>query len=392
MESGVVLMEPRKICIVTGTRAEYGLLKPVMDAITQNISLKLQIIVVGMHLSKSFGLTIDEIQKDGFYIDDKVDMLFDSDSNIAMAKGVGVGILGITQALDRLKPDIVVVLGDRSEALAATISASLSNIIVAHIHGGDRAKAGLDDYMRHAISKMSHIHFPATESSGDRIRKLGENPDNIFVAGAPGLDLIKQFTPLSKTALSSELGFDLSSEYILLVQHPVSTHSEQARSEIQETLSAVTDTQLPVVIIYPNSDPGGRAIIEEIKLAQLSCSRIKAFPSVSREKFLSLFANCKMLIGNSSAGIIESSLLKIPVINIGIRQEGREASTNVLNVNANKDEIAKAIEKVLYDKNFNLQVQSCSNPYGDGTTGYKIVAVLESITIDEKLRDKQITY
>jgi len=380
----------KKICVLTGTRAEYGLLKPVMKAIKKN-GMELSLIVTGMHLSKEFGYSVNEIIEDGFKIEKRVEMNPKEDTGFSMAQSVGNGINEISKALKEINPDIFLVLGDRIEPLAGTITAAYMNIPIAHIHGGDSARAGLDESVRHAITKFSHIHFPATKKSAERIIKMGENPKNVFIVGAPGLDAIFTTNFLSKAELEKKFNIDLSKPLIIMLQHSVTTEIEKAGKQVQETLEAIKELGYQTIIIYPNSDAGGREIIEQIKKYE-NLNFIKIYKNLVHDEYLSLLRNASVLVGNSSSGIIESASFKLPVVNIGTRQEGRERSSNVIDAPHDKKLIVKAIEKALLDRSFRNRVKKCKNIYGDGKTGERIAKILNEIKIDKKLLQKKISY
>jgi len=381
----------KKVCVITGTRAEYGLLKPVMKAIKASRHLELLLLVSSMHLAKEFGRSVDLIRYDGFKIDFSVSMNPEIDEASAMARSIGRGIIGMTQAFTQKRPDIILLLGDRIEALAAAIAGAYMNIPVAHIHGGDISKAGLDESARHAITKLAHIHFPATLKSRDRIVKMGENPKYVHLVGAPGLDSILKEPLLSRSRIKEEYGIDVDQPFIMVLQHPVTTQVDQAAKQIKETLSAVKKIGLPAYIIYPNSDAGGRAMIKEIKKACRSNS-FRAFRNMPHQLYLSLLKYAAVLVGNSSSGIIESSSFKLPVVNIGIRQEGRERSTNVIDAPHQTKAIGRAIREALYDERFKGQMLKCRNPYGAGCASQKIIKVLNTIKLNKALLQKQITY
>jgi len=376
---------------VTGTRAEYGLLKDLMKEIKKSESFSLQIIVTGMHLSPLFGSTIQEIKKDGFKISSKIKMTPQKDTLGMMARSIGEGIIGITSSLERLKPDIVIILGDRVEALSAAISAAYMNIAIAHIHGGDVSRAGLDEYARHAITKISHIHFPATKKSGQRIIKMGEDKKRVFVVGAPGIDSILNEKIIAPKKIAEKYNIDLAKPIILMLQHPVTTETKESFFQAKETMEAVQEIGYQAIIIYPNADAGGRAMINVIKKYK-KYPFIKIYKNIPRLDFLSLMKNCSVMIGNSSAGIIESPSFCIPVVNIGLRQEGRERAKNIIDVNHNKNEIKKAIKKAIFEQKFRTNIKKCRNPYGNGMASKKIVDILSKIKIDKKLLQKKLTY
>lgn len=381
----------RKVVVVTGTRAEYGILYPVLKAIEANPELKLSLVVTGMHLSHEFGYTVGDIEKDGFPIYARVDMLLSSDTPGAMAKSIGLGIIGMAQAWEHLKPDVILVLGDRVEPLAAAVSGAYMNIPVAHIHGGDSTRGGLDESARHAITKFAHIHFPATNKSAERIVKMGEDEWRVHVVGSPALDSILNEPLLSPRALAKKFELDLSRLLILVVQHPVTTQVDEAPKQMRETLEAIVDIGYPTVLVYPNSDAGGRRMIELIKEFE-EFPFIKTFKSLPRREYLSLMKAASVMVGNSSSGIVEAPSFGLPVTNIGIRQEGRERGKNVIDVGHDRREIAQAVEKALKDKQFLSEVIKCENPYGDGKASHRIAEALSKIEITPRLLRKRITY
>ena len=382
----------RKITVVTGTRAEYGILYPVLKEVEAKPGLELSLVVTGAHLSHEFGYTVKEIEDDGFSIDARVDMLLSDDSLESMAKAVGLGILGMARAWGQSKPDIIVVLGDRVEPLAAAIAGAYMNIPLAHIHGGDSPRGGLDEYARHAITKLTHIHFPATKVSAERIIKMGEDEWRVHVVGSPALDVILNEPLISSEVLAKKLGLDSSRPLILLVQHPLTTEVENAAGQMRETLRAIVEAGYPAIAMYPNSDAGGRRMIEVIKEYETRYPFIKALKSLPRREYLSLMKAASVLVGNSSSGIIDAPSLGLPVVNIGTRQEGRERGRNVIDVGHSKSEVTRAIEKALTDGDFLEEVKQCQTPYGDGKAGQRIAEILSKIKITPELIQKKITY
>lgn len=380
----------KKIAVITGTRAEYGILKPVLSEIDKHPDLDLSLVVIGMHLLKEFGYTIKEIEKDGFKIEAKIEGLYDEDSRIDMAKSIGKGIIKLSEALDKVKPDILLLLGDRGEMLAGAIAATYMNILIAHIHGGE-VSGNVDEPVRHAITKLAHIHFSATKESVNRIIKMGEDPSNVFVVGAPGLDTILNENLIGPAELSKKYNLDLSKPILLVVQHPVTTEVEDAPDQIRETLEALSELKYQTILIYPNADAGGRKMIEMIKKYE-KYPFIKTFKSIPHKEYLSLMKIASVMVGNSSSGIIEAPSFGLPVINIGSRQEGRERAENVIDVDYDKEQIKTAIKKALYDKTFKEKVKNCKNPYGDGKAGARIADILSKIKIDKKLLQKRLTY
>ncbi|UUX92257.1 UDP-N-acetylglucosamine 2-epimerase [Methanoplanus endosymbiosus] len=386
-------MAKRKICVVTGTRAEYGLLKPIIKRIKQDTDLSLQLVVTGTHLLPEYGNTIDLIYQDGFTINAKVPVVIAGDNKEVLPHSIGHGIIGFSQVFEILKPDIVLVLGDRYEIFAAAVAASYSGKVLAHIHGGDKLRGGFDEYTRHAITKISHIHFAATEKSAERIIKLGEIPENVFVVGSPSIETIKSTDFLSKDDLCEKLDLDNNLGIMLFVLHPISTSPESAAKEIDIVLDSIIDFNFQIVLIYPNVDPGSKQIINAIEgYSYKYPEKIKIFKNLPHKDYLNVMKIADIMIGNSSSGIIESSAFKIPVINIGHRQEGRESSENVINVNYSKEDILKSIEKCLYDEEFMNKVNNCLNPYGEGNTSIIISNVLKELNIEPNLFSKNITY
>lgn len=380
----------RKVAVVTGTRAEYGILRPVLKAIERNPRLDLALIATGMHLSREFGYTIEEIKKDGFRIDAKVKILHAEDTGAAMAKSIGECVWKITEALTRIKPNFLVLLGDRGETLAGAVAATYIGIPIAHIHGGD-VSGSVDDSVRHAITRLAHIHFPATQRSANRIIKMGEDPSRIFVVGAPALDTILNERLPKPAELSKKYGLDLSEPILLVLQHSVVTGADEAADQIKETLNAIVELKHQTILIYPNADAGGRRMIKVIKKYE-KYPFIKSYKSIPYIDYLGLMKIVSLMVGNSSSGIIEAPSFHLPVVNISTRQEGREGSTNVIDVGYKEREIVKAIKKALYDEKFKAKVKKCRNPYGGGKAGIRIAEILSKVKITPKLIQKRIFY
>ena len=384
--------DTRNILILTGTRAEYGLLRSSMEAIRDYDNLSLTIVATGMHLSTKHGLTVEDIREDGFTVDREVLMQLDADSGAAMSKSLGVGVIGMTDAFETLEPDVVLLLGDRDEALAGALAATHMNIPVAHIHGGDSMTgAVIDDSIRHAITKFAHLHFPASELSAERIRKMGEEDWRITISGAPGLDdvIAGQFDDPDEVLHDNDL--DTSRPLFLVVQHPVTTQPERAGQQMKVTLDAIEAFDAQVVIIYPNSDAGADRIIDEIESREFS-QPVRTFRSLPRDEYLALMNAADVMIGNSSSGIIEAPTFDLPVVDIGPRQEGRERADNTLSVSSEMEVIRNAISKCLEDKDFIQQVESCSNPYDYGGAGERIATRLADIDNLDDLIIKRLTY
>jgi UDP-hydrolysing UDP-N-acetyl-D-glucosamine 2-epimerase len=380
----------RKIMITTGTRSEYGLLRPLLFEINKSKKLDLKLIVAGMHLSKQHGYTINEIMRDGFKISGKVEMIPQGNSNYDMALALSSGIKQFSVILRKIKPEINIILGDRDEAFASSIAAFHMNIPNAHIHGGDKSKAGIDEYIRHAITKISNIHFAASKKSSIRIKKLGENPKYIFFTGSPGIDEIFQHKITATIDLEKKYNLKFNGDEILLLQHPITTQSEKSLNEITITLNAIKKLKKTTIVIFPNSDAGHQEIFNSIKNYAKKYPFLKIYPSIPRSDYLGLLENCGVLVGNSSSGIIEGGYFKIPIINIGSRQKDREGGSNVIDVDNSTSKIFNAIKKGLILKKKNKFKNNFI--YGRGTASTNIVNILEKIQLDEKLIQKQIHY
>jgi GDP/UDP-N,N'-diacetylbacillosamine 2-epimerase (hydrolysing) len=381
----------RKICIVTGSRSEYGLLKMTMKEIQNSKKLSLQVLATGMHLASDFGSTKKEIEKDGFRISAEVKSTPLKDTPETMAESIGRGIIGMARIFKKIKPDVVMVQGDRVEALSAAIAASYMQIAVAHTHGGDLSRAGLDEYARHAITKIAHIHFPATKKSAERIIKMGEDKKRVFVVGALGLDSILHERLPKREEIRKKYKLDSSKLFLLALQHSVTTEVKDAAKQIKETMEAIKELGYQTIVIYPNSDAGGRATIRVIERYR-KYPFIKIYKNIPHLEYLGLMKTASAMIGNSSSGIIEAPSFHLPVVNVGIRQEGRERAENVLDVGYNKEKIKAAIKKVLQDRRFTNRVKNCRNLYGNGRAGKRIAAILAKIKIDKNLFKKKLTY
>ena len=381
----------RLVAVITGTRAEYGLWKPVLERIEASPRLEGALVVTGMHLSPAFGMTVREIETDGFPIAARVDMLLQGDSMAAMGKSAGIGLYGLSQELERLQPEAVLILGDRLEAFAGAAAGLFSGAVVGHLHGGEVTEGGLDEYMRHAITKLSHLHFAATPKSRERILRLGEHPDCVFVTGTPGLDALMQYPALSRVDLSERLGMNVPETFLLIVQHPVSTHPETTGAEMNETLAACRATGLPAFLVYPNADAGHRGIIQAIQ-DQKESGWLTSFVTLRRPLFCNLLRQAKVLVGNSSSGMIDAPAYGTPVINIGERQKDRERGENVIDAPPERNAIAGALQKALHDEDFREQCRSTKNPYGDGHASERIVEILETADWDKARKCKRLPY
>lgn len=367
----------RRIAVITGARAEYGILQPVIDRLDYSPNIDARVVVTGMHLSPHHGLTRKDIERDGFRIAATVDMLLSSDTLAGMGKSVGIGIYGLCSELETLAPDVVLVLGDRIEAFAGAVAGLFCGSCVAHIHGGELTQGGVDEYLRHAITKLSHIHFAATELAKQRILHLGEHPEFVFHTGTPGLDALLRYKQFSDEDLSRAIGFTLPERYILVVQHPISTQSDSAAEEMNATLEALREVGLPVILAYPNADAGYSGMADVIRHYEGE-DWLRTYTHFPRDIYANLLRRAAVLVGNSSSGMIDSAAFGVPVVNIGDRQAGRERGANVLDAPPERDEIYQTVKRALEDTAFIEQARQAVNPYGDGTASLKIAAALET--------------
>jgi GDP/UDP-N,N'-diacetylbacillosamine 2-epimerase (hydrolysing) len=372
----------RKICVVTSSRADYGLLKLVMRGIQEDSGLTLQVIATGAHLSPFHGLTIGEIEADGFEVDRKVECLSKSDSSIAIADATSRALSGCAKALDELKPDLVLVLGDRFEIFAASTAALLARIPIAHIHGGETTAGAYDEAFRHSITKMSSTHFVATEEYGKRTIQLGENPDTVFVVGGLGVDAIKKLKLMTKNEVEKELGFKFDAKSLLVTFHPATLEYQSPREQIGELLAALSERpDTTLIFTMPNADTGGREIMGEIQDFVGRHSNAYGFHSLGQQLYLSCMNIVDGVVGNSSSGILEAPTLKVGTLNIGSRQLGRVQAESVINVAPRKRDIDLALSR-LFSPDFKSIVRTCKNPYGDGESSVRILKVLRELSLD----------
>jgi len=371
---------PRKICIVTGARAEYGLLYWLMKEIADDSELQLQVVATGMHLSPEFGLTYRQIEADGFTIDAKVEMLLSSDSAVGIAKSMGLGVIGFADALDRLKPDILVVLGDRFEILAAAQAALVSRIPIAHIHGGETTEGAFDEGIRHAISKMAQWHFVAAEPYRKRVVQMGESPDRVFNYGAPGLDQLSTLAWLERKDLEAALQIQLATPLFLVTYHPVTLAAGNPEEPMAELLNALEAfPEATVIFTYPNADTGGRVLIECIdRFVAQNQKRARAFISLGQQRYLSLMREADVVIGNSSSGLTEAPALKKATVNIGDRQKGRLKASSVIDAAENSQDITQAIQLALSEE-FRGNLAETVSLYGLGSVSQKIKTTLKAV-------------
>ena len=378
------LFELRKIAIITGTRAEFGLLRPLIDIIESNDDYDLQLVVTAMHLSPEFGYTISEIEKANYRISKKVECVLSSDSAVGVSKSVGLALIGFADALDSLSPDFVFILGDRSEMLAAATAAMFANIPIGHIHGGDTTEGAYDEGIRHAITKMSYLHFASTEVYRKRIIQLGEAPERVFNVGAISLDSIKNLRLLSRADVEKSLDIKLARKNVLITYHPVTLEKESAKEQFQTILNALDtlkNTQL--IFTHANSDKDGRLINHMIEdFVQRKCDKAVSFKSLGQLRYLSALQYVDFVIGNSSSGIVEVPYFNVPTINVGDRQKGRLAPQSVINCSSEKDSILAAIQQA-FDPEFKKEITHQKQIYGRGNTSELILKIIKEISTED---------
>ncbi|MFA6013577.1 MAG: UDP-N-acetylglucosamine 2-epimerase [Gallionellaceae bacterium] len=376
----------RKICVVTGTRAEYGLLYWLMKEIQADVNLELQLIVTGMHLSPEFGLTYKEIEKE-FSINKKIEMLLSSDTSIGLSKSMGLAQISFAEAYEELHPDLVVLLGDRYEIFSASSAAMIARIPIAHIHGGETTEGAFDEAIRHSITKMSHLHFTGTEEYRQRVIQLGEEPHRVFNFGAPGLDNIRKLHLLSKAEFERSIGFSLGKRNLLVTFHPVTLELSTAKDQFQQLLSALdslSDTK--IVFTKANADTDGRIINSMIdSYVSANSSKAIAFTSLGQLRYLSALQHVDAVVGNSSSGLSEAPSFKIGTVNIGDRQKGRIKAGSVIDCLPERSDILSAFQR-LYSAEFQIKLKAVRNPYGEGGASKKIFDVLCSYPLSSLLK------
>ena len=379
-------MYKRKICIITGTRADYGLLYWLMKEIQGDPDLELQLVATGMHLSPEFGLTYRIIEQDGFEIAARVEMLLSSDTAVSITKSIGLGVIGFADALDLLRPDILVVLGDRFEIFAAAQAAMISKIPIAHIHGGEKTEGAFDEFMRHAITKMAQIHFTATEQYRRRVIQMGEMPERVLNYGAPGLDNIKKLKLLTKTSFEKKINFKLGEISFLITYHPATLSDAKPAESFNELLKAIDCLpEARIIFTKGNADTDGRIINQMIDAyAQKNASRVKVFTSMGQLLYLSAMKNVDLVIGNSSSGLLEAPYLKKPVVNLGDRQKGRLRAASIIDCREQERAIVSAIKKGLSPE-FQSQMKNFSSPYGLLGASARIKKYLKKVSLQNIL-------
>lgn len=376
----------KKICVVTGSRAEYGLLRWVLEGIKNSKLLDLQIIVTGTHLLPDFGSTVNSILSDGFKINKTIDILLSSDTPVGITKSMGLGLIGFAEALNDLMPDLLLVLGDRFEIFTAVNAALLARIPIAHIHGGESTEGAIDEAIRHSITKMSHIHFVASRTYKNRVIQLGEHPNTVYNVGGLGIDNLIKLNLLDKNSLEKAIQFKLKKTNLLITFHPVTLENNTSKNQMNELLNSLADLkETGLIFTMPNSDTDSKVIFEMIQNFVKENTNAKVFPSLGQLKYLSCIKYVDAVIGNSSSGLIEVPHLRKPTINIGDRQKGRLKADTVIDCKPTRLSINKAINKAL-SNDFKSKIKDCINPYGNGGGSAKIVKIIEGYNLIDILK------
>ena len=383
----------KRIGIMTGTRAEYGLLKSLMQEINKDNDLELYLIVSGMHLSPEFGMTYKEIEGDGFQINAKVEMLLSSDSPAGISKSIGLGVIGFADEFQRADLDMLILLGDRYEALSAAISAMVMRIPIAHLHGGELTEGAIDEGIRHSITKMSYLHFTSTEQYRNRVIQLGENPERVFYVGALGVENIKKINLMTKEELERSIHFEIDENTVIVTYHPVTLENNTVEEQFLNLLKVLDrNPKIRMIFTKANADTNGRIVNELIdKYAAQNSERACAFMSLGQKRYLSALKYCRIVIGNSSSGIIEAPSFGKPIINIGDRQKGRICADSVINCGYTQQEIQQAMETAL-TKEFENKASNCRNPYEKENTAANIISVIKDYLLNDKIKLKKGFY
>lgn len=376
----------KKICVVTGTRAEYGLLRWVMEGMRQSSELELQLIATGMHLSPEFGMTVEAIEADGFTIDRRVEMLLSSDTAVGITKSMGLGMIGFADALAELKPDLLLVLGDRYEIFAAAASAMIARVPIAHLHGGETTEGVFDEAIRHSITKMSHLHFVAAEEYRRRVIQLGEQPEHVFNVGGLGVDSILRLKLLSRDELEEALGFKLAVRNLLITFHPVTLECGNSAQQVDELLAALSELRdTGLIFTMPNADTDGRVLFRKIEDFCARHPQARAYTSLGQVRYLSCIKHVDGVVGNSSSGLAEVPSFKKGTINIGDRQRGRLRAESVIDCQPERKFISRAISK-LYNSAFHASLAKVENPYGSGGASEAILSILKDQSYESLLK------
>lgn len=375
-----------RVCVVTGARAEFGLLRRLMDEIRSCDALELQLIATGMHLSPEFGLTYREIENAGFSIDARIEMLVSADTPSAVTKSMGLGLIGLADVYARLSPHLIVILGDRFEILCAAVAAMIAGIPIAHLHGGESTEGAFDEAIRHAVTKMSHLHFVATDEYKRRVIQLGENPRHVFVVGGLGIDAIKHMNFLTREQLEEAIDIRLGPRNLLVTFHPVTLDKQSSAEQMQELLLALADLQdTHLIFTMPNADPGGHELKAMVSSFVASRRNAWSFDALGQLKYLSCMKFVDGIVGNSSSGIIEAPSFGVGTIDIGSRQRGRLRAASVIHCDPTREKIANALQRLFSDE-FQDSLAQTVNPYGDGGASARIVEIIAKQPLDGLLR------
>lgn len=376
----------KRICVVTGTRAEYGLLRWLMEGIRQSPKLALQVIATGAHLSPEFGLTYRDIEADGFVIDRKVEMLLSSDTPSGVTKSMGVAMIGFADAFAELRPDLVLVLGDRYEIFSAAAAATIARIPVAHLHGGETTEGAFDEALRHSITKMAHLHFVAAEAYRRRVIQLGEDPARVFLVGGLGIDNVLKLEFLDRAALESALDFKLGPKNLLVTFHPATLEEGAAAGQMDELLAALDTLQdTHLIFTMPNADTEGRALSRQLEAYAAGRPNAKVYASLGQLRYLSAIAQVDAVVGNSSSGLAEVPSFRKATVNIGDRQKGRLKAQSVIDCAADRESIRAALAQA-YSADFQASLSNVRSPYGDGGASQKILHILENHDFSDSLK------
>ncbi|WP_143315072.1 UDP-N-acetylglucosamine 2-epimerase [Clostridium sp. HBUAS56017] len=378
------------IGVVTSTRAEYGLLKPIILALKKYFDVK--VIATGTHLSNEFGMTAKMIEEDGVIIDEKVEILLSSDTNVGICKSMGLAMISFGELFERSKFDALLVLGDRYEIFSIAAAANVSQIPIFHMYGGETTEGAFDEAFRHSISKMSYLHFTSTKEYRSRVIQLGENPARVFHVGAIGIENIKKMKLMDKNQLEKSIEFVLDKPFFLVTFHPATLEKNSAKFQFKELLEALSEYKyMKIIFTKANSDTNGRIINDMIDDYVANNENCIEFTSMGQVRYLSAMKYCIAVIGNSSSGIIEAPSFKIPTINIGDRQKGRIQGESIINCNPEKNEIVRGINKAI-SKEFNKNIENINNPYGDGEVSNKVLEIIKKVMIEEDIELKKVFY
>jgi UDP-hydrolysing UDP-N-acetyl-D-glucosamine 2-epimerase len=378
----------RSIGLATTSRADYGIYRPLLDAIQNDPELRLRLLVSGMHLSPEYGLTVREIEGDGYEIAERVEVLIASDTAEAISKSMGLGVISFAQVFSRWRPDILIVLGDRFEMHAIALAALPFKIPIAHLSGGELTEGAIDDVLRHSLTKLSHLHFVSTQEYAHRVIQLGEEPWRVVVSGEPGLDNVRTLKLLSRSEIEARFEVQIDRPFLLVTYHPVTLEYEQTEWQIDELLAALLKTRLPVIFTWPNADMGNQIIRAKLEqfVAANSSSRLVA--NFGIQAYFSVMNLAAAMVGNSSSGIVEASSFQLPVVNVGTRQHGRVRPRNVIDVGYGRDQIAAGIQQAL-ESQFRASLEGLVNPYGNGNATSSIVGHLKSTPLGDTLIRKK---